>query len=87
MEINIPNWFKAASGFTLKDEFEKCRNLEVNDATVNVHSQSWNHEKTRPFVVIAHLMGSDGVTERTGESMRPLRIWLAKGPNLMMVKR
>ena len=30
----------------------------------------------------ANLIGEDGVTERTGESSRPLDIWLAKGPNL-----
>ncbi len=32
--------------------------------------------------VCANLMGEDGVTERTGDSSRPVDIWLAKGPNL-----
>jgi len=27
------------------------------------------------------LIGEDGVTERTGDSNRPVDIWLAKGPN------
>ena len=32
--------------------------------------------------VCANLMGEDGITERTGDSNRPVDIWLAKGPNL-----
>ena len=46
-----------------------------------------NHEETRPLGIIANPTGNDGVTERTGESMRSLRIWIAKGPNLIMVNR
>ena len=33
----------------------------------------------------ANLMGVDGLTERTGESNRPIEVYFAKGPNLREV--
>ena len=33
----------------------------------------------------AHLMGVDGMTERTGERSRPTDVYFAKGPNLREV--